>query len=641
MAEVSKQSVVNEICSLLQIGPYPVGAGSSEPAALFREIAKIFEIDISRCNSKPEIAQEIALQAGLNWEHDFDSRSSVSGGGSTVTLKGLRQVNQAVRILLTQRERTKDLGDFLIDIQPDASALKLFKSMSFTAWYALGEFVDNSITSALKNIDLLKAIHTPEYKLKVDINFDLDDDSLTIVDNAAGIRKEEFARAMRTSEPPPDTSVGLGLHGVGMKAAAFWWGKVLEIETQPLGEEHGWKVRVDLDDISSGSRGLAKVEPIAKRSSPGTTIRVQGLWNGAPKGKTPSAIRRYLPSIYRSYLSSDVGGPELEMELRYQDTQLKFSAPPVLSAPFWPDPNGPGRDSGILLWRDDLRIELSGGQVITGWVAILEKMSRDLSGFFLHYRGKGVAGVVPSAGDDDDDDTDVRSTSYKPKEIFGQSGSYRDQSFVGEFDVSDFGKTITTDSVMWTPEQESEFVHAVVDFLQTPSKNYWDQAANMRRRSRPAKDAKDDEQIVVELTSEVSEQLHKFGFSHEAVETLDEVFEVVEGTLEESLDSESFVIADKEKHQHLFEVILGSDSQQPFLRVNEDSRNGKHRIYINLQHPSLSSLPPLHGPLRKLVVLWGLSIGVAEVFLEGLEPHRLRSKMNDVLEKFGGRSDES
>ena len=640
MAEVSKQSVIDEICSLLQIASFTVGAGSSEPAALFREIAKVFEIDISNCHSKPEIAQEIALQAGLSWEIDFDSRSSLSGGGSTVTLKGLRQVNQAVRILLTHQETTKERDDFLIDIQPDASALKLFKSMSFTAWYALGEFVDNSITSALKNIDLLKTVDTPEYKLSVNINFDPEDESLTIVDNAAGIRKEEFARAMRTSEPPPDTTVGLGLHGVGMKAAAFWWGKVLEIETQPLGEDHGWKVRVDLDDISSGSRGLAKVEPIAKQSSSGTTIRVQGLWNGTPKGKTPSAIRRYLPSIYRSYLSSDDGGRELEMELKYQGTQLKFTAPPVLRAPFWPDPNGPGRDNDILLWRDDLRVELSGGQVITGWVAILEKMSRDLSGFFLHYRGKGVAGVVPSASDDDED-TDVRSASYKPKDIFGQSGSYRDQSFVGEFDVSEFGKTITTDSVMWTPEQESEFVQAVIDFLQTPSKNYWDQAANMRRRSRPAKDAKDDEQIVAELTSEVSEQLHKFGFSHEAVETVDDVSEFDKGALGENTDCESFVISDKERHQHLFDVILGTDSQQPFLRVNEDSRKSKHRIYINLQHPSLSSLPPIHGSLRKLVVLWGLSIGVAEVFLEGLEPHRLRSKMNDVLDKFGGKSDES
>ncbi len=640
MSEFSKQSLIDEVCSLLNIGPYKVASGSSEPAAFLRDVATFFEVDLSGRNSKPEIAEAICRLAGLPWGPECDSRSSLSGGGSTVTLSGLRQVSQAVRLLLTQRVDVDAREEFLIDIQPEASALKLFKSMSFTAWYALGEFVDNSITSALKNLDSLRTVHTDQYKIEVDISFDPDGDCLTIVDNAAGIRKEEFARAMRTSEPPPDTSVGLGLHGVGMKAAAFWWGRVLEIETQPVNEEHGWKIRVDLDDISSGNRGLATVEPISKRSAPGTVIRIEGLWNGVPKGKTPAAIRRFLPSIYRSYLSDDAHLNDIKMELRYQGEPLKYQSAPVLHAPFWPDANGPGRNDSPILWRDDVRVELSGGQVITGWIAILEKMSRDLSGFFLHYRGKGVAGVVPSVSDEEDG-SDVRSTSYKPKEIFGQSGSYRDQSFVGEFDVSDFGKTITTDSVMWSPEQEAEFINAVVEFLQSPAKNYWDQAANMRRRSRPAKDAKADGEIVAELTSEVSEQLHKFGFSHEQVHTPDQVSATEEEDFAQNADCESFVISDKERHQHLFDVIIGSDAHQPFLRVNEDLRNSKHRIYINLQHPSLSSLPPIHGELRKLVVLWGLSVGVAEVFLEGLEPHRLRSKMNDVLDKFGGRSDES
>jgi hypothetical protein len=41
--------------------------------------------------------------------------------------------------------------DFDIDITPDISALKIFRNVSFTPWYAIGEFVDNSITSALKN----------------------------------------------------------------------------------------------------------------------------------------------------------------------------------------------------------------------------------------------------------------------------------------------------------------------------------------------------------------------------------------------------------------------------------------------------------------------------------------------------------
>jgi len=52
-----------------------------------------------------------------------------------------------------------DDDDFDIDITPDISALKIFRNVSFTPWYAIGEFVDNSITSALKNIKELTAVN--------------------------------------------------------------------------------------------------------------------------------------------------------------------------------------------------------------------------------------------------------------------------------------------------------------------------------------------------------------------------------------------------------------------------------------------------------------------------------------------------
>ncbi len=61
--------------------------------------------------------------------------------------------------------------EFEVNIEPDASALRMFRSMSFTPWYALGEFVDNSITSALKSFDDLKAKNGPDYELEVSITF--------------------------------------------------------------------------------------------------------------------------------------------------------------------------------------------------------------------------------------------------------------------------------------------------------------------------------------------------------------------------------------------------------------------------------------------------------------------------------------
>ena len=101
--------------------------------------------------------------------------------------------------------------DFDIDITPDISALKIFRNVSFTPWYAIGEFVDNSITSALKNINELIAVNGADYELRIDIDFPKDLNTLLIKDNAAGISREDLEeRALKTGRPALDTSIGLG-----------------------------------------------------------------------------------------------------------------------------------------------------------------------------------------------------------------------------------------------------------------------------------------------------------------------------------------------------------------------------------------------------------------------------------------------
>lgn len=47
-------------------------------------------------------------------------------------------------------------NDFVVDVRPDAAAPRMFRSLSFTPWYALGEFVDNSISSYFQNVTRLE-----------------------------------------------------------------------------------------------------------------------------------------------------------------------------------------------------------------------------------------------------------------------------------------------------------------------------------------------------------------------------------------------------------------------------------------------------------------------------------------------------
>jgi len=130
-------------------------------------------------------------------------------------------------------EPSDDDFEFEVNIEPDASALRIFRSMSFTPWYALGEFVDNSITSALKNISGLKENNGPDYELEVSITFPSGENKLVIEDNAAGITQKDMHRALKTGVPPEDTSIGLSKHGVGMKAAST-------LEKNSSGKDHNF-----------------------------------------------------------------------------------------------------------------------------------------------------------------------------------------------------------------------------------------------------------------------------------------------------------------------------------------------------------------------------------------------------------------
>jgi hypothetical protein len=162
--------------------------------------------------------------------------------------------------------------------------------MSFTPWYALGEFVDNSITSALKNVDALQAKNGPDYELEVSISFPPGENKLVVDDNAAGITREDMQRALKTGMPAADTSIGLGKHGVGMKAASLWWGAHVVIDTYPLNEPNGWHVEIDASeggDITS----VVKVHKIKHRGYSGTHLEVRELWKKTPQTKTITSIK--------------------------------------------------------------------------------------------------------------------------------------------------------------------------------------------------------------------------------------------------------------------------------------------------------------------------------------------------------------
>lgn len=94
---VTKQEVLDEVADLLSVPRQKVSVGSSLPSEIFEAAAS--RVGVER-GSMPAICEKIVTKAGLSYTENFDSRSSRSGGGSTVTLEGLIALRKALSFLL-------------------------------------------------------------------------------------------------------------------------------------------------------------------------------------------------------------------------------------------------------------------------------------------------------------------------------------------------------------------------------------------------------------------------------------------------------------------------------------------------------------------------------------------------------------
>jgi hypothetical protein len=434
-----------------------------------------------------------------------------------------------------------------------------------------------------------------------------------------------------------------------MKAAGFWWGERITIETHPLGSTDAWAVAMDLVELDKNESDEVAVYKIAHRGVPGTRLSIEGLWNGVPKGRTLGAIRAFLPSIYRSFISADDSSKNENLdampglELYLNDKLLEYVEPKLLVEKFWPTTSGPIDGASPIEWRSDIEVELNDGKKIHGWVGILETMSRDTAGFTLDYRGKSIAGISAQS-EEDAAGISLERGAYKPRRIFGQPGLYADQSIVGSFDLSAFGKSITTDSVTWTAEQEEEFVEAVYRVMRNPEKDYIAQASNLRRRKITEKEIESQSSTLEREATNLTNSLNQSGISHDdptKVGTEGSVEQTIgdfdaNSTESDDIDIRTYAIYDAEGHVHEISLKCLNNSYSPFLEIDENQNFGS-RVTVNFGHQSIADFSPIEGRIRSLLIRFVLSLGSAEIFLDGTTTERgkLRRKLNQVLDARG------
>jgi len=108
----SKDSVLAEIASLIGVPARKTRRGGTIPRPFLDEVAEV--VGAPTDGNKNEVFQLCLLRLGLEWQPEWDSRQSPSGGGGSISLSGLETLRDALVDFLSQDE----LLDFVeIDLE--------------------------------------------------------------------------------------------------------------------------------------------------------------------------------------------------------------------------------------------------------------------------------------------------------------------------------------------------------------------------------------------------------------------------------------------------------------------------------------------------------------------------------------------
>ena len=515
-----------------------------------------------------------------------------------------------------------------LNIRPDTDVYGTYKRISYQPWTALAEFVDNSTQSFYDHKEEL--FETKYYKgLEVEIVYTEDPtigDEIVIKDNAFGMDFLDFKRALILNKPPKNTS-GRNEFGMGLKAAACWFGNWWSVETTSLGSSFKYTAEIDIDNLVKYKNECINFdEEMANPKDHYTIIRIRKL-NKKIKGKRiENKVHELLSSIYRADFRTG------QIKVFYNGDLLKF------------EEVNPYVDSSGTTWKKDVNFSIpyyDKELTVKGFIAIRIPGSTRNAGLTLMRRGRVIVG-----GPD---------KNYRPHEVFGPSNLYTWQRLYGELEMDDWPVTQAKDAFDWSNEDlEARFIEKLVEI----SKDYHEFAENLRTR----------EKVSVE---DISEQLTKSFNNNEHISdlsiTLDKTSENDDGFVEETeesaeIEEEQLTSQEKEtvgigveieenkpinlkmkyrgKPYDFKFVFDDTNRKSEWLKLEEISKeNNQYKLTLNVLHfffyPFIQKkdfLVVLAKFAAALVIAELSSIMVCENGL--ISPSTIRLAMGQVLEDF-------
>lgn len=499
-----------------------------------------------------------------------------------------------------------------VNISPGVGIIKIFKALDYESWFALAEYIDNSISSYQGVREKILEVES-DYKLKIDIDINYVDNTLTITDNAGGIEESKYEYAFRAAEIPDDTT-GLNEFGMGMKTASSWLANKWTVITKAYGEDVERTIQFNVNEVVENNiQELNASEKESNSTSHYTIIKLEELTGNAPLHRDINKIKKHLASIHRKFIK-DAG-----IEISVNGEILEFIGQDLLVSPKWNDESGENIE-----WKIDIDTSFGTNKHVKGFVGLLGTMSTSVhNGFSLFRRGR----VIEGSGDD----------LFRPKQLCGQNGSHQFKRVFGELELEGFNVDFTKGKFQGDKDFD-ELLDILQDHCDSDDMPLLRQARNYRKpqpkeslkeiATRGVKEYKETTQqtkIKESLESVIKEVKKEEVAVPKPLEVLHEKNKLEQITEEFDIDGEKWIIeldlVDSETVKDWIEIVEEQDITVGVRKI---------KVRLSLIHPFMSSFGTEDiQPFIRLAIALALSESVAR--LSGGSPGSVRRNLNKFL----------
>ena len=259
-------------------------------------------------------------------------------------------------------------NSFKVDISPDMNMYRLLQSQSYSIHSALSEFVDNSIQSYIDKRSSIQITDKKTKNLKINISINSNKKEIIISDNAHGINRENFQKAIKMgADATHHKKSSLSKFGVGMKTAAVWFSNTWVIETSALNSGEKLICKFDLNKLlESGETEISVSREEEKQKKHYTNIIIKNPLKMESKKYYEETLIPHLEETFvkfKDFLSVEVEYNNEKLQKKWKKQNKAYFEP--TEPLFYPavDKNGEPQDSSKKMWKQKIDMDYKGCQV--------------------------------------------------------------------------------------------------------------------------------------------------------------------------------------------------------------------------------------------------------------------------------------